>query len=376
MKKIPSQVKMIIRELENHGYEAFLVGGAVRNYVLNRPIEDYDITTNADPNAIKMIFNSYTIYDIGKKHGTVAVLIGKNKYEITPYRIEARYKDHRHPEKIVFTDSLKDDLKRRDFTINALCLDANNQIIDFFGGIEDINNKTIRAIGNPHTRFNEDALRILRALRFKAKLGFSIEDKTRKELFRCKDLLNYISIERKRDELMQILSCKDAFKIINEYIKIFNTFIPFKDISRKNNDFSSPFYSLAFLLKDEDKSCFRKLKFSNNEIHFLQTLMDATKINIKDDYQFISCLSSIYQKHILEFLEQYYHKDFKERYKSLKKYMCTLNDLKIDGKEIEKYGYRGKEIGKVKNRLLDLIHQKKLLNTSASLNKHLQKNIL
>ena len=376
MKPIPKELYIALKELEDHGYEAFLVGGAVRNYVLNTPIKDYDITTNADPNAIKMVFNKYRLYDIGKKHGTIAVLIGKYTFEITPYRLETRYKDHRHPDKVIFTNELKNDLKRRDFTINALCLDSSDNIIDLFNGIDDINNKLIRAIGNPHTRFNEDALRILRALRFKAKLNFEIEEKTRKELFRCKDLLSYISYERKKDELLQILESRNAFRIINEYLDIFNTFIPFKHTKRKINNFSSAFYALAFLLKDTDKPNLKQMKFSNQEIDLLKTLIQASKIDIDDDYQFISCLSDFYQKQILQFLEQYHRLDLQNRFKSLKKYMCTMNDLKIDGKQIESYGYKEKQIGQIKKQLLELVHHKKLHNTVSSLNKHLKKNIL
>ena len=138
MKPIPKELYIALKELEDHGYEAFLVGGAVRNYVLNTPIKDYDITTNADPNAIKMVFNKYRLYDIGKKHGTIAVLIGKYTFEITPYRLETRYKDHRHPDKVIFTNELKNDLKRRDFTINGIYLDRNLKIYDYVGGQEDL----------------------------------------------------------------------------------------------------------------------------------------------------------------------------------------------------------------------------------------------
>ena len=196
--KLNRQVKTVLSLLNENGYEAYLVGGAVRNILLKRKIEDYDVTTDADPNAIRMLFNNYRTYDIGKKHGTITVLIDSEKIEITPFRREDEYSDHRHPDKVEFTGNLKDDLKRRDFTINAMCLDRNGDLVDYFGGLEDLNNKLIRCIGDPNTRFNEDALRILRAIRFKVKLGFEIEKETDKAVFECKDLLNYISAERKK----------------------------------------------------------------------------------------------------------------------------------------------------------------------------------
>ena len=373
--KLNKQVKTVLSLLNENGYEAYLVGGAVRNILLKRKIEDYDVTTDADPNAIRMLFNNYRTYDIGKKHGTITVLIDSEKIEITPFRREDEYSDHRHPDKVEFTGNLKDDLKRRDFTINAMCLDRNGDLVDYFGGLEDLNNKLIRCIGDPNTRFNEDALRILRAIRFKVKLGFEIEKETDKAVFECKDLLNYISAERKKEELLKILNTKDGFKAINDYLEVFNTFMPFKKCERKINNFTSSLYALAFLLRDCECDL-KELKYSKEEINLIKALIHASDIDINDDYQFISCLSSIYQKQLLEYLEQLHHRDLKDRYKKLKRYMVMLNDLKISGEEIESYGYKAKQIGKVKNELLELVHQKKIHNTSASLHKQLQKNIL
>ncbi|MBR5341277.1 MAG: CCA tRNA nucleotidyltransferase [Erysipelotrichaceae bacterium] len=373
--KLNKQVKTVLSLLNENGYEAYLVGGAVRNILLKRKIEDYDVTTDADPNAIRMLFNNYRTYDIGKKHGTITVLIDSEKIEITPFRREDKYSDHRHPDKVEFTGNLKDDLKRRDFTINAMCLDRNGDLVDYFGGLEDLNNKLIRCIGDPNTRFNEDALRILRAIRFKVKLGFEIEKETDKAVFECKDLLKYISAERKKEELLKILNTKDGFKAINDYLEVFNTFMPFKKCERKINNFTSSLYALAYLLRDCECDL-KELKYSKEEINLIKALIHASDIDINDDYQFISCLSSIYQKQLLEYLEQLHHRDLKDRYKKLKRYMVMLNDLKISGEEIESYGYKAKQIGKVKNELLELVHQKKLHNTSASLHKQLQKNIL
>ena len=373
--KVDSNLFKVLDILDKNGYEAYLVGGAVRNYLLNRPIEDYDITTNADPNAIKMLFSDYTIYDIGKKHGTIAVIIDKITYEITPFRKESDYLDHRHPEIVEFSSELKDDLKRRDFTFNALCMNKDGEIIDYFNGIEDLNNKLIRAIGNPYTRFSEDALRILRALRFKAKLNFDIEENTREQLFKCKDLLNYISKERKREELLQILSCPNAFSIINEYLDIFKTFMPFGKVDRENN-FGNPLFALAYLIKDVEDINLKKLKYSNDEIDLIKLLIASSKIDINDDYSFICILSNSYRKQILDYMCSYYGLDFTERFNKLSKYMIELNDLDITGEEIKEYGFTNEEIGEVKKQLLDAIHRQIISNDKSSLHKHIKENIL
>lgn len=364
----------VLKRLEERGYEAYLVGGAVRDMVLGAPIKDYDITTNADPNAIRMAFQDHKTYDLGKKHGTVTVLAGTTKFEITPFRLEDDYRDHRHPETILFTSDLKDDLKRRDFTINALCMDSNDQIIDLFDGIRDIENRQIRAIGDPKARFNEDALRILRALRFEAALDFEIEAETKKQIEECAYLLECISAERKKEELLKILCCQSAFRIINENLRVFQTFMPFHRITRTRNNFSSPFYALAYLLRNEKDLDLRSLKYSNQEIRLIEELIRSSKIDISDDTHFIECFSSLDQKDILRFLNQYHRKDFNDRFEKLRPWICTLNELKIDGKTIQKYGYRGKQISQIKQKLLDQVHQRKVNNTAEDLESCLAKN--
>jgi len=364
----------VLKRLEERGYEAYLVGGAVRDMVLGAPIKDYDITTNADPNAIRMAFQDHKTYDLGKKHGTVTVLAGTTKFEITPFRLEDDYRDHRHPEMILFTSDLKDDLKRRDFTINALCMDSNDQIIDLFDGIKDIENRQIRAIGDPKARFNEDALRILRALRFEAALDFEIEAETKKQIEECVYLLECISAERKKEELLKILCCQSAFRIINENLRVFQTFMPFHRITRTRNNFSSPFYALAYLLRNEKDPDLRSLKYSNQEIRLIEELIRSSKINIHDDTHFIECLSSLDQKDILRFLNQYHRRDFTDRFEELRPWICTLNELKIDGKTIQKYGYREKQISQIKQKLLDQVHQRKVNNTAEGLESCLAKN--
>ena len=375
MKKLNRSALKALTLLNEKGYEAFVVGGAVRDLLLGKNVYDYDITTNADPNAIKMVFDDYARYDLGKKHGTVTVIIDKDKIDITPYRKEDHYSDHRHPDLINFSSDLKEDLSRRDFTINALCMDKDSKITDMFGGVDDLDHKLIRCIGDPYKRFDEDGLRILRALRFKTKLNFNIDKNTDENIHKAKDLLNYISEERKKEELLRILSERSGFKVINEYLDVFNTFMPFEYIKRKINNFSDPLYALAYLLIDKEVDL-KKLKYSKPEIRLINILIEASKIDINNDCEFIECLSSIYQKDILTFLEEYHHKDLRERFKKLRKYMATFSDLKITGEEIMSYGISGKNIAKTKKKLLDLVHHKKLNNTSYALNKYLKENVV
>ena len=374
--KIKKSIKMALNRLNNHGYEAYIVGGALRDFLLHKKISDYDITTNAHPDTIRMIFNDYVVYDIGKKHGTVVVMIDSDKIDITPFRKEDNYLDHRHPDKIEFSDNLIEDLKRRDFTINAMCMDANMNIIDYFDGLNDLENRIIRTVGKAQSRFNEDALRILRAIRFKAQLDFTIEEKTDRQIHKLRNTLNYISEERKKEELLHILNYRNAFKIIDEYLDVFNVFMPFSTIKRKHNNFSNPIYALAYLLKDIENINLKQLKYSNQEIELIRLLIHSSKIDVHNDYEFICVLSNQYQKDILTFISEYYRRNFNERFNRLKKYMVDLNSIKVDGETIRKFGYDGKQISTVKKHLLDLIHQRLLPNTSKALYNYLKNHII
>lgn len=200
---MPSKVTQIIHTLQNAGYEAYAVGGCVRDSLLGREPDDWDITTNAYPEQIKGLFRRTV--DTGIKHGTVTVMLGKEGFEITTYRIDGVYEDSRHPKEVTFTASLAEDLKRRDFTINAMAYNDEAGIVDLFDGLSDINAKVIRAVGDPKERFTEDALRILRALRFSAQLDYSIDAETRKAIAELKDNLRQISKERIREELKKLL---------------------------------------------------------------------------------------------------------------------------------------------------------------------------
>lgn len=200
---LPENVRKIITVLQRHGYEAYAVGGCVRDSILGRVPEDWDITTSAMPEEVKGIFAR--TFDTGIEHGTVTVLMGREGYEVTTYRIDGEYEDSRHPKEVVFTRNLREDLLRRDFTINAMAYNETDGLVDIFGGLEDLNAQVIRCVGNAHDRFSEDALRILRGVRFAAQLGFSIEEETKDGMKALAPTLRKISAERIQIELVKML---------------------------------------------------------------------------------------------------------------------------------------------------------------------------
>lgn len=201
--ELPRKVVLIIKNLQGHGYDAYAVGGCVRDSILNRKPEDWDITTSAKPEQVKRIFRRTV--DTGIEHGTVTVLIGKDGFEVTTYRVDGLYEDGRHPKEVTFTSRLEEDLKRRDFTINAMAYNDDERLVDAFGGMRDLNYHLIRCVGDPKERFSEDALRILRAVRFSAQLAFPIEPETAEAIKSLAPNLEKISAERIQAELVKLL---------------------------------------------------------------------------------------------------------------------------------------------------------------------------
>lgn len=202
------QAKPLLEQLEHHGYQAYYVGGCVRDYLMERPIHDIDITTSATPDEVEALFDK-TI-PVGKEHGTINVVYQGENYEITTFRAEAEYTDHRRPSEVYFVRELYEDVKRRDFTMNALAMDTDYQLHDYFNGRADIHHKLIRTVGEAQERFDEDALRILRGLRLQAQLGFDIEQATYTAMKANCSSLEYLSVERVVVELRKLLSGDEA----------------------------------------------------------------------------------------------------------------------------------------------------------------------
>ena len=201
--EVPKKAQQIISALQEQGYDAYVVGGCVRDSLLHRFPADWDITTSAKPEEVKKIFRRTV--DTGIQHGTVTVMMGDEGYEVTTYRIDGEYEESRHPKEVTFTGNLEEDLKRRDFTINAMAYNDRAGLVDVFGGQKDLENHVVRCVGEPEERFTEDALRILRAVRFSAQLGFSIEEGTRKAARTLAHTLEHISAERIQTELVKLL---------------------------------------------------------------------------------------------------------------------------------------------------------------------------
>ncbi len=224
--EIPSGANEIIHTLQNNGYEAFLVGGCVRDSILGRPIHDYDITTSATPDEMLEIFQDKRIIETGLQHGTITIVIDDEPYEVTTYRIDGNYSDSRRPDKVTFTKSLEEDLKRRDFTINAMAYNDEVGLVDPFNGMEDIEHYKIRCVGRAEDRFSEDALRILRAIRFASQLGFVVDSDVSLNIHKMYKNLENISIERINSEFCKIALSSEFYVQIVLFREVFSLFIP------------------------------------------------------------------------------------------------------------------------------------------------------
>lgn len=225
--KIPDYVTEIMTYLEASGFEAFVVGGCVRDSLCGKTPTDWDVCTSALPNCVKDIFDGImTIIPTGEKHGTVTILSGGNAVEVTTFRSDDGYLDGRHPESVSFVPSIEEDLARRDFSVNAMAYNHSRGLIDLYGGRDDIDLNILRCVGDPQIRFQEDALRIMRALRFSAVCGFDIEKETEFALHQCRGLLKRVSAERIYEELKKILSAEAPSKILIKYRDIFEVIMP------------------------------------------------------------------------------------------------------------------------------------------------------
>ncbi len=283
--ELPPQVEKIIQRLNSGGYKAYVVGGCVRDSLLGRVPDDWDITTPAKPEQVKKLFNR-TI-DTGIQHGTVTVMAGSDRYEVTTYRVDGEYSDGRHPATVAFTSELLEDLKRRDFTINAMAYSHETGIVDAFEGIEDLKAGRIRCVGNPLERFGEDALRILRAIRFSAQLGFYIEETTYDAISRIAPRIALVSKERIQTELTKILQSDHPEKIQEVFVTGIHTFISpaFASLPWRNLEIASDLPSkkyvrwAAFLGKAGPKTAvevLKDLKMDNDTIRKVQILATWT----------------------------------------------------------------------------------------------------
>lgn len=383
--------KKIIRELIDSGYQAYFVGGLVRDYLLKRNINDIDIATDALPENIMELFP--IVIPTGLKHGTVTVLIDKIAFEVTTFRVEREYNDYRHPNEVEFVSNLIDDLSRRDFTMNSIAMDITGMIIDPFSGVCAISEKKIETVGNPKERFIEDPLRILRAVRFVSQLSFYIDKKTWEAMVEASELMKYISVERIKQELdkifisdspelgIELLINSNLIKNIpgfNEFkIDTIDNKSVIKHIS-KTTDFSTRwFIFLYYFNKENAKLLMSSLKFSNKEKREINNIFNSFNL-LKDSINKKKCIKilidadeSIYFKvieilYIFSIIEvdirNYWLAELLNIQKNLK--VKKINDLNINGRDlIEFIGKSGGPWTKqVLNELLEQVIYKGLQN--------------
>ena len=391
---LPPKVRYIINKIYENNYEAYIVGGCVRDAILGFEPNDYDITTSASPNTIQEIFKDFKCIETGIEHGTVSVVIEDEIFEITTYRIEGEYKDHRRPDKVDFTDRLEEDLKRRDFTINAMAYNEKKGLIDLFGGKEDLNNKIIKTVGNPYDRFNEDGLRMIRAIRFSSKLNFTIEKETLKAIYDKSFIINNISLERITDEFTKIIlsdkpeNIKYLFETkLLKYLNISNE----DDIGKLKQ-----FYNEIVILKKINKNLEKRLALldyivEKNNINcksFCNELIYSKKV-IKNHNIILTLLKNIEIDHLNKveikkilsevdrnLLEEYLDisRIIYDKEKKVDEIIDILSEieennecyiiknLKVNGRDIMSLGYKNKEVGEVLNYLLEIVIEDYTLN--------------
>ena len=387
--KIPGNVERIIRTLNDHGYEAYAVGGCVRDTLLDRKPGDWDITTSARPQEVKELFRR-TI-DTGIQHGTVTVMMDRTGYEVTTYRIDGEYEDGRHPKQVEFTSSLIEDLKRRDFTINAMAYSHETGIVDEFGGVEDLNAKTIRCVGDPMERFTEDALRILRAIRFSAQLDFTIEEQTWNAIRVIAPNIAKVSKERIQVELTKLLLSDHPEKIREVYETGISPYISenFDSLNWKMAEIPTtlpkekyvrwagflrcanaydvngtlmpqPIPSVTEVPESASRAVkiLRDLKLDNDTIGRVKTLVSWSGVELPENPEAVRRAMSRMEAEVWDALMEL--NEYSEKIHALTEEICTAGDcldlkhLAVKGQDLIKAGVQpGKALGATLNQMLD-----------------------
>lgn len=379
---LPDKVKQIIEKFQENGYEAYVVGGCVRDSLLSKEPDDWDITTNASPEQMKRLFRRTV--DTGIEHGTVTVLLGDEGFEVTTYRIDGSYEDGRHPKEVTFTSNLEEDLKRRDFTINAMAYNPKDGLVDCFGGKEDLEAGIIRCVGTATERFTEDALRILRCIRFAAQLGFAIEEETAKAAKALAPNLQKISAERIQAEWTKLLVSDHVWRAKTAFEEgILQQFFPeltVTDRTVRGMELVPAQKALryAMLFADLDSkqanSMLRRLKFDNDTIRKATDLVKFKNLHIQPNQ--VSVRKAIYQTGeelfpmLLHMWKAYTSAGYEDGmtlenisqvemiYKEvIERGDClSLKTLAVTGKDLIDVGIApGKQIGNILNQLLQLV---------------------
>ena len=380
MLNYPEKVIKIAEIMRKYGFRAYAVGGCVRDSIMGRDPSDWDMTTDASPEKMMEIFDSEGIRTIptGLKHGTVTVLLDGDTFELTTFRIDGGYTDSRHPDAVTFTRNLSDDLCRRDFTVNAMAADPladaeEGEITDLFGGCEDIKNKVIRAVGKPERRFNEDALRILRAVRFAAVLGFEIDDETKRAARACRDGLSRVSVERKKVEIEKMLISSGADRGIALLFELGLERYIHSDISmpeRSLSELPARFeVRMAALFGGVDRPDLSILKLSRAESTGIKLLCDKStfcgEVSEKNSRRLLAkygdyCEGAVALHGSRELLELV--KEQKAKDPCLK-----IADLDVSGGELKELGFEPRRIGEIMAYLLESVIDEPDLNERGAL---------
>lgn len=386
--EIPANVNSAIEALLNAGFDAYAVGGAVRDCLGGRHANDWDIATSALAQQTKEVFADKRVIDTGIKHGTVTVIINSEPIEITTFRIDAGYSDNRHPDSVEFTKDICLDLSRRDFTVNAMAYNHRDGLVDIFSSQEDLKNKIIRCVGDPDTRFNEDALRIIRALRFASVLGFTVEEGTAKSIRKNRLLLRNVAIERITKELCKLICGINAAKIISEFKEVFTCIAPeFESgingqapaiLSRCN---PCAEHAMAALLLDTPEAApevMKRLRLSNKFIALCGTLIKYGKTDLsalsKPEFKKLAgILSKEYMTELLCFQQAvfpYFSESlFYEAERIFESGECiNISGLAINGKNVSDCtGAKGTQVGEILSALLDCVLNEEIPNTTEAL---------
>ena len=393
--KIPAPAEEILTKLNDNGYEAYVVGGCVRDMILGREPGDWDITTSALPEQVKQVFRRTV--DTGIQHGTVTVMMGDEGYEVTTYRIDGEYADGRHPDSVTFTPSLTEDLKRRDFTVNAMAYNGNTGLVDEFGGMEDLDRGIIRCVGEPMDRFSEDALRILRAIRFSAQLGFAIEGRTYEAIRAIAPNMVHVSKERIQAELTKLLLSPHPGHIsmvyetgISPYVS--ETFHKVPLLGMPSVPAQVPpvrhMRWAAFLRKcmpDEAVKILKDLKLDNDTINRVRTLISWQDYGLGPDKYSIRIAMSRMEPDLFDDLLEFRmclseagaRQDLGHTALLVDEIRragdcISLKTLAVGGNDIIKAGIRpGREVGLTLARLLEMVLEDPARNTKEYLLQHL-----
>lgn len=390
--QIQKDVECIINKIYDNGYEAFIVGGCVRDSIIGLKPNDYDITTSAKPNEIMNIFKNEKIIETGIKHGTVTLIKNGIEYEITTYRIDGEYNDNRRPDFVEFTNDINKDLQRRDFTINAIAYNHRIGIVDTFDGIGDICKKIIKTVGKADERFNEDGLRIIRAVRFSCKLGFDIEKDTLTSIYKNINLIKNVSIERIQNEFNKILLSDSPenlyilyqagmFDVLNfNSVKINKNEL--KYIKKSKKDLIIRLSIFTYIIGDieESKNILNIFRYSNKIKKQCSIILDnldnkiiADKVCIKLYLNKIGKENLSYLLYIKKILKkESINEDYDEIYEMINdiernKECYSLDKLAIDGSDLRALGYAGKDIGQKLDYLLKNVIENPKVNNKIDL---------